>query len=237
MEEAPNSKSSTKPWTLNRQAPPKVLTCWKAPFCAWILQGYQTEDQGQQQLTTAYTEMGHKFIHSFMTHWSSTAPANAWWGRACTPSNECGQRVRRSCHTSCTGHYYYHPCWIQLGGIQLGFKPGEGIWERGRERWHAMWIPGLEFRVLRKRSSPWMSISGPRRNKFAMSHCQAQNGETEHQQFLGFRVVDLRFGGFGFLRRWRNYFLIGIYCSFSANSTNFSQKFKILQNFQTTKLE
>jgi hypothetical protein len=76
----------------------------------------------------------HSFIHSFMTHWSSTAPANAWWGRACTPSNKCGKRVRRSCHTLCTGHYYYHPCWIQLG-----FKPGQAIWERGIERWHDMW--------------------------------------------------------------------------------------------------
>jgi hypothetical protein len=134
--ETRNSKSSTKPWNLNRQAPPKVLTCWKAPFCAWILQGHQTEDQGQQQLTTAYRNGSQ--VHSFMTHWSSTAPANAWWGRACTPSNKCGQRVRRSCHTWCTGHYYYHACWIQLG-----FKPGEeiweGIWERGRERWHDMW--------------------------------------------------------------------------------------------------
>jgi hypothetical protein len=41
-----------------------------------------------------------------------------------------------------------------------------------------------------------MSISGPRRNKFATSHCQAQNGETEHQQFLGFRVVDFKVWGF-----------------------------------------
>jgi hypothetical protein len=29
-----------------------------------------------------------------------------------------------------------------------------------------------------------------------MSHCQAQNGETEHQQFLGFRVVDFKVWGF-----------------------------------------